>query len=160
METEIKIVEHLLEIQELVGKRSFTKIEIIDIIKQVDTIVYNNSEHMCDIKKDFASKEPYETFLNIMSKITETKTTDKYPCWVFYMVGDLNYIQHNKKYDDFHIRNIGFWEVFEKEYNLKYQVIKELLHSLLEEHLNCKIDSIYKLLDVSCKEVEEEFKGK
>lgn len=160
METEIKIVEHLLEIQELVGKRSFTKIEIIDIIKQVDTIVYNNSEHMCDIKKDFASKEPYETFLNIMSKITGTKKSDKFPDSVFYMVGDSVYMQQDIKTNDFYIRYNDFWRVFETKHDLKYLEIKELLCGLLEEHLKCKVNTSGDVLFHCTSILEEHLKYK
>lgn len=147
METEIKIVEHLLEIQELVGKDSFTKNEIINILKQAKLIVSNQykKEENYDVgsKSDFCTNEQRDTFNEIMSKITETKKIDKYPDFVFYMVGDYIYMEHDLKNNDFYIRYTNFWSVFESNFNLNYKVISELLRGLLEEHLKCEYTTCY-----------------
>lgn len=139
MEKQIQVIENLLNIQEIVGKNSFNKQEIIDIVKQADSIlsVIDNET----IKKDLATKEQCDTFNEIMSKITGTKKSSKYPDSVFHMVGDSIYMEQDLKTNIFYIKYYDFWSVFETKFELKYQEIKELLRGLLEHHLKCEVNT-------------------
>lgn len=109
--------------------------EICDTIKET-----SHKEEI--IEKDFATKEQRETFNEIMSKVTCLKKSDKYPDCVFYMVGDSVYMEHDLKTHIFYIRYNNFWRVFRTEFNLNHQEIGELLRCLLEEHLNCEVNTI------------------
>ena len=128
MEKQIQVIENLLNIQEIVGKNSFNKQEIIDIETS---------------KKDFATKEQRDTFNGIMSKITGTKKSTYYTDSVFYMVGDLVYMEQDLKTNDFYIIYNDFWEVFETKLDLDYHETKKLLRGLLEEHLKCDVSTTY-----------------
>lgn len=132
MEKQIQVIENLLNIQDIDGKNSFNKQEIIDIVKQANSIIKTS-------KKDFATKEQRDTFNEIMSKITVDKKSNKDS--VFYMVGDSVYMEQYLKTNDFYISYNDFWLVFETKFNLNYQEIKELLCGLLEEHLKCDVNT-------------------
>lgn len=141
MEKQLKVIENLLNIQEIVGKNSFNKQEIIDIIKQANSMI-----SVVDIKtskKDFATKEQREVFLDIMSKITGTKKSDEYPDSTFYMVGDDVYMEYVLNSGTFYIKHYNFWQVFESKFNLNYQEISELLSVLLEDELRYKTNNTH-----------------
>ena len=139
MENLIKIINGRLDEQSLLGKEYLSSNEIKNILEQVNDLVYQAKN--VDIKKDFCTKEQRKTFNDIVSKFTGTKKYDKYPDSVFYMVGDSIYMEQNLKTNDLYIRYNDFWLVFETKFNLNYQEITDLLHGLLEEYQNCKVNT-------------------
>ena len=151
MEKQLQVIENLLNIQEIVGKNSFNKQEIIDIVKQADSILSDINNEIS--KKDFATKEQRDTFndirinhikqtyMDIANKITDIKKLDKYPNYVFYMVDNIVFMKHDLISDIVYIRYWEFWELFEKRFNLNYNQISLLLKSFLQVNLDCHVNS-------------------
>ena len=106
--------------------------------------MYNfKNNKMIEKQKVIATKEQREIFLNIMNKITGTKTDDRYPDLIYYMVGDLIYMTLNKN-GIFHIKYTGFWSVFESLFNFGYDEIRDVLCVLLEDYLNIEANATIK----------------
>ena len=139
MENLIKIINNRLDEQSLLGKEYLSISEIKNILEQVNNLLSNVETN--ENKKDFCTKEQRDTFNEIMSKITGTKNSDEYTDSVFYMVGDSVYMEQELKTDNFYIRYDDFWSVFKTKFNLNYQEISQLLRGLLEQHLNCKVNT-------------------
>ena len=142
MENLIKIINGRLDEQSLLGKDSLTINEFKNILEQVNDLVSKvETNETKETKKDFCTKEQREAFNEIVSKFTETKKSDKYPDSVFYMVDDSVYMERDLKTDNFYIRYYDFWLVFERKFKLNYQEISGLLRGLLEEYLNCNVNT-------------------
>jgi hypothetical protein len=144
METSLQLFNNLLSNYKLIGRESLTMVEIDNILSQVNVLVNSSSvKENADIEKDFATKEQREVFLDIMSKITCTKTDNSYPDSIFYMDNDSVYMEQDLKTNDFYIRYYGFWRVFETKFDLNYYEISELLRGLLEHHLKCEVNTTW-----------------
>ena len=147
MEKSLKIIENLLNIQ-----------EIIDIVKQANSMTGSCVEIIRN-KRDFATKDLYVVFLNIMSKITERKTNKRYPNSVFYMVADSIYMKQHIETNEFCIRYDDFWKIYETEFKLGNNEIRCLLRDLLDGHIGCHVTLTYASLNNFSQRLEEQLKN-
>ena len=63
----------------------------------------------------------------------------EYHYYVFYMKGDVNMFQYNKKNQYLYVRYEGLWSVFSKQFNLKYYEIQQIMKDIVEDHYKWKV---------------------
>jgi hypothetical protein len=81
-----------------------------------------------------------ERFLQLIEGLTlKTDYKDReYPDSVFYYKQNLVMIEIIEKKIAW-IRYDGFWNIFEKEYNMDYDKTREFMNNMIEIHLNRKV---------------------
>ena len=79
-----------------------------------------------------------EYFIEFLKSLT-IKLDSKYPDYIFYLNNKNKIvIKYNKKFNTAWLDYYKIWLVFETKYHLKYQEIKELTGTMLEQHLKLK----------------------
>ena len=138
MEKSLQIFTELLNNYKLNEKDSLTIIEIEELVKKTEFLLSEKSNQSDD---DIRINHIRQTYTDIANKITDIKKLDKYPDYIFYMVGNSVFMKHDLISDIVYIRYWGFWELFAKKFNLNNNQISLLLKSFLQVHLECYINT-------------------
>ena len=83
-------------------------------------------------------KTKEERFFELIQGMTPKWDKKNFPDNIRYYKGDTHWIDYNEKSGYLWIRYDGFWNVFEEEYGLSYQDIRDFLKGMLEEHFKWK----------------------
>ena len=63
----------------------------------------------------------------------------EYPDYTFYMKEGKCILEYNTKNQYLYIRYEGIWDVFYKQFNLKYSEIQQIMKYRVEEHYKLKV---------------------
>lgn len=145
MENLIEIINNRLDEQSLLGKEYLSINEIKNILEQVNDLVSQSEIIEANKTKRYnvIKKQSSDVFNDIMSKISGTKKDDRYPNYLFYMIGDIVYMERDLETNIFYIRYDNFWTFFQFNLNMMHQDIQEMLRVLLEEYFNCEVKKVH-----------------
>jgi hypothetical protein len=82
---------------------------------------------------------PEELFLQFFDGCVVRFDTEKYPDSIFYFDKSGNFLmEYNSKYNEFWVRYLTVWKVFETQFSLNFTSTKDLLNRLVREHFKLK----------------------
>jgi|SRR5690606_16987053 len=126
--------------------------------EQLDKLMIEAEKLKSIINNPDKTKE--ERFFELIQDLTPDWDKKIYPDSIFYFKGDKVWLDYNGKSGHLCIRYYGFYDVFEKEYGLNHQEIKDFLKDMLEGHFKWKGVTPYWLGLMNILQLEEHFKWK
>src|SRR5690606_20353578 len=79
-------------------------------------------------------KSKEEQFFELIQCLTPKWDKANYPDSIFYFKGDKLMFEYNQKIEYVWVRHTDFWRIFEVEYKLNDEEIRDFLKDMLEEH--------------------------
>lgn len=106
------------------------------------------------------NKTKEERFFELIQGLTPKWDRKRYPTSIFYFKGDKFILKYNQKSRFVWVSYYSFWSIFEEEYNLNYQKVKEFLKGMLEEYFKWNRVVPHQVSRRTRTQLEEHFKWK
>lgn len=103
-------------------------------------------------------KTKEERFYKLIQGLILKEDKKEFPGNIFYFKGDKFWLEYNEKNRYVWVRYDGFWDVFEEDYGLGYQEIKDFLKGMLESHFKWEGVTPISLSNIFRDMLEEHFK--
>lgn len=124
---------------------------------QIDT--FNTETGEVTFKPTKPEITPENLFLQIFDGCTVRFDTEKYPNSIFYFDKDGNFLaEYDSKTNFFWLSYHKVWKVFQAQFSLNYNLLKELLSQQVEQHF--KLKQVTAQVEQMCDDiwVEQHFK--